>query len=659
MNEKIEVPTMQVPPIKKICMTIGQLPSSYIETMSYYEMLVWFVNYLRDDIIPVVNANGEATRELQELYIQLQEYVNNYFDNLDVQEEINNKLDEMAESGELEEIIATYLNTKAIFAFDSVADLKSATNLINGSYAKTLGYYSKNDGGNALYKIRNVTNDDVVDDMFIIELTDPQNQLIAELIYGDKVNLKQIGAKGDNTQDDTLYFQKALTKCKTIYLSNGKYKITENCLIDNKVDIIGCDSATLHFTDGTENICPNTNGRINMFNVKIESDAGIVYHINRTGIKDTKIENCNITGAKYPILVNATSDGGENIVIDNNTILTPSDGVEINTTSDTSDKFKNVFITNNKISVIGGSGVQAGFGIGVADGKNVLISNNIVDNCRLEAIHIEDTSKKIVVTNNILTNCQLDGIRILTMTSNKEKHIIQNNYMSGANKQNIGINLVWDANGKSDYYNIGNNTIENFDTGFPCVTADVDGLEIINCNKAVSDSGGEYLKGNITLINTPKFGDFNSINSLVIDSITTPDVINPATYITCSHANKLITIKNMKYTVENDTTQTGTTDINFLKCPTYLDVILEVTMQAKTANYGKAVVHVTYNSTDGLNYEILTDFNNGVFSNLGRIKLDAESNMLQLNPYNPNETGVETVFVQMTGNIVIKGNYNN
>lgn len=616
------------------------------DAITNYQLLCKVVEYL-NKVIASENEQNKAIKEIQD-----------YLSNLDLQDEVNKKLDEMAESGELDQIIQQYLNSSATWGFNSVADMKQATNLINGSNARTLGYYAPNDGGDALYKIRNITNDDVVDDMFIIEIGDSQNQLIAELIYGDSVNLKQIGAKGDNTQDDTLYFQTALTKCKTVNITGGTYKITSNCVINNKVDIIGDNTATLHFTEGNENICPDANSRINMLNVKIESDNGIVYHINRTGVKDTKIENCNITGAKYPILVNTNSDGGENIFIDNNIILTPSDGIEINTTSDADDKFKNVFITNNKISVIGGSGSQAGFGIGVADGKNVVISNNIVDNCRLEAIHIEDTSQKIVVTNNVLTNCQLDGIRILTKTESDEKHIIQNNYISGYNKQNTGIYLVWNSERKTDYFNIGNNTIENFNIGFPCVTADVDGLQIINCNKAVDDFGGEYLKGNIDLINTPKFGDFTTANSLVIDSISTPDVINPTTYITSNNATKLITIKNMKYTVENNVAVSGTTDIPFLKCPTYMDVILEVTMQSKNANYGKAVVHVTYNSTDGLNYTILADYNNGVFSNLGRVILDAGTNMLKLNPYNPNETGVETVYVKMSGNIIIKGVYN-
>ena len=206
MNDEIKVPTMQVPPIKRVCMTIGQLPASYVETMSYYEMLVWFVNYLRDDIIPVVNANGLATQELQELFVELQSYVNTYFDNLDVQEEVNNKLDEMAESGQLTDIIAQYLGLAGMITFNTVAEMKLAENLVNGSKCATLGYHAVNDGGNAIYKVRTVTNEDVVDECTIIGLYD--NLLIAELVNPSNVN--QFGAYGDNLHDDTIAIQKAI-----------------------------------------------------------------------------------------------------------------------------------------------------------------------------------------------------------------------------------------------------------------------------------------------------------------------------------------------------------------------------------------------------------------------------------------------------------------
>ena len=225
MNEELKVPTMQVPPIKRVCMTIGQLPASYVETMSYYEMLVWFVHYLRDDVIPVVNANGLATQELQELFVQLQSYVNSYFDNLDVQEEINNKLDAMAESGQLTDIIAQYLGLAGMITFNTVAEMKVAENLVNGSKCATLGYRTVNDGGNAFYKVRTITNDDTVDEMTIIELAD--DSLIAELIVDLPCDPLKLGAYGNGTTDDITYIQKAVS-FKNVKLTKGSYKISSS-----------------------------------------------------------------------------------------------------------------------------------------------------------------------------------------------------------------------------------------------------------------------------------------------------------------------------------------------------------------------------------------------------------------------------------------------
>ena len=131
-----------LPPFKRLCVTIGNLPSSYVDSMSYYECLMWLCKYLKETVIPTINENAEAVNELI-----------NWFNNLDVQDEIDNKLDKMAESGQLQEIISEYLNSTAVFGFDNVADMKEATNLINVSHATTMGYYAKNDGGNALYYI--------------------------------------------------------------------------------------------------------------------------------------------------------------------------------------------------------------------------------------------------------------------------------------------------------------------------------------------------------------------------------------------------------------------------------------------------------------------------------------------------------------------------
>ena len=103
----------------KFCMSIGMVPSSYTSALTYEEQLLWFCSYLEKEVIPAVNNNAEAVTELQGLYTQLKDYVDHYFDNLDVQEEINNKLDDMAESGELTDIIAQYLGLAGVLAYDT------------------------------------------------------------------------------------------------------------------------------------------------------------------------------------------------------------------------------------------------------------------------------------------------------------------------------------------------------------------------------------------------------------------------------------------------------------------------------------------------------------------------------------------------------------
>ena len=60
---------------------------------------------------------NETVEEYIGKFNELHDYVYYYFDNLDVQEEINNKLDQMAADGELEEIISLYINHEVEYIF--------------------------------------------------------------------------------------------------------------------------------------------------------------------------------------------------------------------------------------------------------------------------------------------------------------------------------------------------------------------------------------------------------------------------------------------------------------------------------------------------------------------------------------------------------------
>ena len=156
-------------------------------------MLIRMFNKLskntKEEIESFEQSVTETVNEYIEKFNDLHDYVYDYFDNLDVQEEINNKLDEMLEDGTLEEIIISYIKLSGVLSYDTVSDMQSATNLVNGSTAKTLGKNNYLDGKGRYYKIRNIEAGDVVDGTNIIQITsDPTNTLIAELIPEETVS---------------------------------------------------------------------------------------------------------------------------------------------------------------------------------------------------------------------------------------------------------------------------------------------------------------------------------------------------------------------------------------------------------------------------------------------------------------------------------------
>lgn len=80
------------------------LPLAYDDSLTYQELLYKLIAKI-NEVVESQNQTNENFDELYTLFIQLKEYVDNYFKNLDVQEEINNKLDEMAADGTLDKII--------------------------------------------------------------------------------------------------------------------------------------------------------------------------------------------------------------------------------------------------------------------------------------------------------------------------------------------------------------------------------------------------------------------------------------------------------------------------------------------------------------------------------------------------------------------------
>lgn len=78
------------------------LPAIYDDSLSYTDLLSKLLYY--------VNTLAENNTTLSNDVTNAINYINNYFDNLNVEDEINKKLDEMAENGTLDKIFGTQLN---------------------------------------------------------------------------------------------------------------------------------------------------------------------------------------------------------------------------------------------------------------------------------------------------------------------------------------------------------------------------------------------------------------------------------------------------------------------------------------------------------------------------------------------------------------------
>jgi len=149
-------------------------------------------------------------------------------ENIDLQEQIDNKLDEMAEDGTLEEIITTYIQSNVAWTFDTVADMKAGSNLIAGSYARTLGYYRANDGGGALYKIS--------DSESVNEWQEQLNNgLYANLIYDNVLHINQLGADNNGVTDSSTVINEALSFINSRW-TNGIFDL--DTLVFNGVYLI-------------------------------------------------------------------------------------------------------------------------------------------------------------------------------------------------------------------------------------------------------------------------------------------------------------------------------------------------------------------------------------------------------------------------------------
>ena len=110
------------------------------DAINLYGILSKIKDYLNNVI-----ANEQIVTENQQnvynSFIGLHNFVENYFDNLDVQEEINNKLDEMVEDGTFEEIVSSYMNKKVDYFKITTSDSENdILEILSGNQSKVVEF---------------------------------------------------------------------------------------------------------------------------------------------------------------------------------------------------------------------------------------------------------------------------------------------------------------------------------------------------------------------------------------------------------------------------------------------------------------------------------------------------------------------------------------
>ena len=59
--------------IKKLNITIGNLPTAYLESMSYYECITFLTNYIENTLVPAIEELQDKVEDLEDRVEALEE----------------------------------------------------------------------------------------------------------------------------------------------------------------------------------------------------------------------------------------------------------------------------------------------------------------------------------------------------------------------------------------------------------------------------------------------------------------------------------------------------------------------------------------------------------------------------------------------------------
>ena len=344
-------------------------------------------------------------------------------------------------------------------------------------------------------------------------------------------SVKDFGAKGDGTTDDTTAINTTLDEKETTFIPDGIFLTDGTGVLNESINVKGNGIRS--------NIKSNSAGRL--FNLQAGTDGSCIDSIyadgniaiqssdsgctifsgskhNESLVKNITVQNSTIDSSGFDTLgshrtknllwhnnrINGGYDtvadiveGTNNFIVNNNFITSNAlYGIAMDTADEVNyAPVHNGIINNNVIEIIDGSKAAGYIGIQNEDNEKVIISNEIIDCSSLtsqdvvKGIRCVSNSEQIIISNCILIgnnysgNSSEAGIEIDNSNNKKrKKNVIINNCIFINWKR--GINIYWGDNvtiSNCKFYNCNSNAINIDSAGNNAQASPTMYIQISNC----------------------------------------------------------------------------------------------------------------------------------------------------------------------------------
>ena len=445
-------------------------------------------------------------------------------------------------------------NYPCVKRYDTLSSLILDTTIRNGDFCVTSGYYSINDGGAGLYKIREQEVSDVENGGTIIFI---QNTLVAELVVScGTINIKQFGAKGDGVSDDTIALQNAMDVAEVLIINTGTY-ITGSLYLHKNLTILGEINSILKakanfqpINTPTSLINIKSDYNLTVKNLQIDGnienqypdDTSVFGHsLIWCSIGSLNIDNCSLGNTKGQVITTGNvwdfdaSLYAHDIYITNCRIIQPSssggDCLRIERTRGKYNLFKNNycfggasgmrsqlycrnlnFINNTVLSSYTDVGITAG------QSENIQIIGNICSNHSHHGIEIGGVVNCIVSDNTLISNGMSP---IFSSESGASIYANDSRFWGSISDTYAGYdNQTYTSPKVSNLHTvITNNTMIDNNNALISVG---NSREIIKNNVFINNGTNSYYNEQLSIVR----GDLGNTNAIIIDNIFSETIGN-------------------------------------------------------------------------------------------------------------------------------------